>query len=62
MLFSDQLLFLYRKSVSLGSEHRKSHLLSLSPENEDRYYTTRGSLVGCEEKEKEKGTINGFWD
>ncbi|ONK75294.1 uncharacterized protein A4U43_C03F15360 [Asparagus officinalis] len=47
-----------RKSESAGSEKRKSQSISPSPEKEDRFYTTRGSVVGCEEKEN--GHMNGF--
>lgn len=38
-----------RISESAGSDSRKSRSASLSPEKEDRFYTTRGSLAACEE-------------
>ncbi|ONK75935.1 uncharacterized protein A4U43_C03F22120 [Asparagus officinalis] len=50
--------FVFRKSESVGSEKRKSQSISPSPEKEDRFYMTRGSVVGCEEKEN--GHMNGF--
>ena len=57
-VFRNQLLFLCRKSESVGSENRRSQSVSSSPAKEDRFYTTRGSLVGCEEKEN--GNLNEF--
>ena len=51
-------MFVCRKSESVGSENRRSQSVSSSPEKEDRFYTTRGSLVGREEKEN--GSLNGF--
>ncbi|KAJ0982703.1 hypothetical protein J5N97_010958 [Dioscorea zingiberensis] len=38
-----------RLPESAGSDSRKSRSASLSPEKEDRFYTTRGSLAACEE-------------
>lgn len=52
--------FLGRRSESAGSENRRSRSVSLSPEKEDRCYTTRGSVAhGCE---GENGAGGGVGD
>ncbi|CAL9093254.1 unnamed protein product, partial [Musa textilis] len=50
----------HRRSESAGSENRRSRSVSLSPEKEDRCYTTRGSVAhGCE---GENGAGGGVGD
>ncbi|XP_072957040.1 uncharacterized protein [Typha angustifolia] len=49
----------HRKSESAGSENWKSRSVSLSPEKEDRFYSTRGSALGCEENGNGGGDERG---
>uniref|UniRef100_A0A5B6Z7K3 Uncharacterized protein n=1 Tax=Davidia involucrata TaxID=16924 RepID=A0A5B6Z7K3_DAVIN len=47
------------EAATLRSENRKSSAAASSPEKEDRYYATRGSVVGLDESGKVSGDGGG---